>query len=74
MLILSLLFSTVYCSENRLKFNIIYMEKIFYYLTYQDLENYIFEKNLLPLKNYGMDVRFSGNNGIMTCTCIWDDL
>ena len=50
MLILSLLFSTVYCSENRLKFNIIYMEKIFYYLTYQDLENYIFEKKIITIE------------------------
>ena len=27
-------------------------------------------KQFLPLKNYGMDFRFSGNNEIIECACI----
>ena len=38
-----------------------------------NLKGYMFEK-FSPLRNYGMDVRFSGNNGKMMGRCTWDDL
>ena len=43
-----------------------------YQLPYWDiwnLEGYIFLK-ILPLSNYGMDYRFSGNNGNIVCKTI----
>ena len=33
-----------------------------------------FFKSFLPLRNYGMDYQFSGNNGNMLSRCIWDNL
>ena len=45
--------------------------EIFYYLTYWDkIQNQV--KSFLPGRNYGMDFRFSGNNGNIECA-FWDD-
>ena len=65
MLILSLFYLLFYIKKTASKLFTPYVENI-YLLTYCDknwnLEAYILEK-MLPLKIYGIDFRFSGNNG-----------